>query len=143
VYAGEVELRRGDGGVDRGVLDRPAGFLGEGVGGEDEAASRWQHAVADAVEAEVPVDEEARRERAEGVRDRGLERDQRVVADVTGPGARAGAGVGAAGVGEHGAQALALVHRDHGEAAGRARDGVKCDHECSRAAATKRAYMSS
>jgi hypothetical protein len=109
VGAGVVEGRV----VEARLLDGAAGLLRQRVGGQDEAAMGRHEPVAQDAEApEIAVDEEAAREVRQLARDGALEVDEHLV----------GGPAGARQV-EHVAQALALVHGDHREAAAGAGDG--------------------
>src|SRR4051812_19234163 len=111
--------------VELGVLDGAAGRLLERVGGEDQAARvRYETLLHDRVEPVLAVDEEPRRVRRELARDRELERDEPLVRNRR-----------RMLMGEHRAQRLALVHRDHEERAALAREGVECHAAASPSAA--------
>ena len=122
----QQELDRVDAGAHRrqrrtveiGLLDRSAGLLLQRVDGQDEPAAARQHAIGeDAETAELVVDEEGGAERAQTGGDVTLEPDQHVVVRASSTGEI-----------EHVAQALALIHRDHGEAARRPCDRLECRH---------------
>jgi hypothetical protein len=101
------------------LFDDPARRLLQCIDGEDEAAGRGQRArgLLDNGRAVLVVDQQARRVRAELARDRELEANEPVLVDR-----------GAVVLGEHRPERLALVHRDHGEGAALACDGVERRH---------------